>query len=340
MKISAHPGNVSRYKTALGVTRAVRAYLDARGYLELDLPVLSPSLIPEGYLEVFETEFRYMDTREKLYLTPSPELFIKRLLAGRGNGTEGIGNCYYLGKSFRNSEPNSPKHFPEFTMLEFYKVGASYEDIAAEVLGLLRSICKSVYGTEERFEYGGTKISLERWEEMTIVECFEHYAGIDGDTLFDHDAFARSAAEKGYVTEGYGYEELFSQIYAQEIEPHLGKNGFPTILYDYPKEFAALSKPNPDGKTAQRFEFYIDGVELGNCYSELTDWKEQETRFANERKARKESGKTDHPVDTGFIDALKTGLPDCSGIAIGMDRLQMMFANAESIEETKLLSVG
>lgn len=333
MMIKTYPNNLNHYKLKLAVEQATHDYLQSHGYLNIDLPVMSPALIPEGYLEVFETEFRYMDKREKLYLTPSPELFLKRLIV------EGIGDCYYLGKSYRNSEPNSSKHYPEFTMLEFYKVGATYLDIADEVLNLLRSIAKKVYGKDDAIIYQGKTVSLEKWEKFTIAEAFNKYANITEDELFDHAKFAARAKQKGYVTSGFGYEDLFSQIYTQEIEPHLGTNGFPTLLYDYPKEFASLAKPNPDGKTAARFEFYIAGLELGNCYGELTDWQEQELRFKNEQQIRHESGKIEHPIDAGFIESLKKGLPECSGIAIGMERLAMIFANVDKLELLKLIVI-
>jgi elongation factor P--beta-lysine ligase len=149
----------------------------------------------------------------------------------------------------------------------------------------------------------------------------------------------KKSEEKGYSTNGASYEDLFSQIYVQEVEPHLGTNGYPTLLYDYPKEFAALAKLNPDGKTAQRFEFYIEGVELGDCYSELTDWKEQDMRFKEEMKKRQESGKIEHPVDQGFIEALQHGLEPCAGIAVGFERLAMIFADVTSIDQLKLIQI-
>lgn len=332
MKISTSIQHLDAYKKYVQVVKTIEQYLDSHGYLKLDLPVLSPALIPESYLEIFETEFRYMDQREKLYLTPSPELFIKRLL------TEGVGDCYYLGKSFRNSEPNSPKHVPEFTMLEMYKVGRDYKYMAQEVLSMLRSISQALYGKNEII-YSGKTISLESWEEFTIAEVFEKYADILAEELFDTEKFMNKAQEKGYVIDGFSYEDLWSQIYAQEIEPHLGTNGKPTVLFDYPVVFAALSTPNKDGKTAQRFEFYIEGVELGNCYSELTDAHLQDIRLKEEYEARKKSGKIDHPVDTGFVDALKKGMPASTGIAIGVDRLGMVMTDTQDIDSLKLLTI-
>lgn len=332
MKIQTTVENLPAYKKALQVKSAIHEFLQSKNYLEIDLPVLSPALTPESYLEVFETEFRYFKERKKLYLVPSPELFLKRLLS------YGIGSCYYLNKAFRNSEPNSHLHSSEFTMLEYYKTKASYMDIADELLALLRYIARKLFG-KEKITYKGKKISLRQWEKVSISQAFFTYAAIDEDVLFDHHRFIQRAQEKGYAIKSFSYENLFSQIYVQEIEPHLGTNGYPTLIYDYPKEFAALAKLNPDKKTAQRFEFYIAGIELGDCYTELTDWKEQQERFTSEQNMRIQSGKIIHPVDKGFIETLQYGLVDCAGIAIGFERLAMIFADATSIQELKLINI-
>lgn len=312
---------------------AVHEFMNRKGYLNVDLPLLSPALIPESYLEVFQTDFTYLDKSEKLFLTPSPELFLKRLLAF------GVGDCYFLGKAFRNREPNSERHTPEFSMLEYYKTKADYMDIAEELLQLLRFINLRVNGSKMEINYQGKKISLLRWEKMTVSEAFQKYAGIDEREMFDHEAFVAKAEKKGYRTTGFSYEDIWSQIYTQEVEKNLGSHGYPTLIYNYPKEFAALAKLNKDGKTAQRFEFYIAGVELGDCYTELTDWKEQEDRFNEEYKKRKAAKKISHPIDKGFIEALQYGLADCAGIAIGFDRLSMIYANVTSIDDLKLISI-
>ncbi|MFA6017408.1 MAG: amino acid--tRNA ligase-related protein [Patescibacteria group bacterium] len=317
MKIQTAVKNLDNYKIYLQVEKAVNEFLEKNNYLKVDLPVLSPALIPESYLEVFETEFKFLGKKEKLYLTPSPELFLKRLLAF------GVGDCYYLGKSFRNADPPASLHSYEFAMLEFYKMNANYMDIAEEVLKILRYINKKV---KNKF------VSFKKWEKISITEAFAKYSHISEKELFDHKLFTKKAQQKGYKTKKFSYENLWSQIYSQEIEPHLGKNGFPTLIYDYPKEFAALAKLNTDGRTTQRFEFYINGIELGDCYTELTDWKEQELRFKSE-------GKVIHPIDKGYIEALKYGLRDCSGIAIGLERLAMIFANVKSIDELKLINI-
>ena len=225
-------------------------------------------------------------------------------------------------------------------------------DIADELLGLLRFISNRLKSQKPKvkitdknskfknqFLYQNNLISLQRWEKLTVAEAFKKYAHISESELFSHADFIDKAKKKGYKVEGFTYEDVWSQMYTQEVEPHLGMNGYPAIIYDYPKEFAALAKLNPDGKTAQRFEFYIAGLELGDCYTELTDWKEQEKRFAEEDEKRKKSGKIIHPIDKGFIEALKHGLTDCAGIAIGFDRLAMIFSDTTSIDELKLISI-
>lgn len=332
MKIKTTTENLPSYQTYRQVEDTVNTYLQTQGYLKVDLPVLSPALIPESYLEVFQTEFKYFKKKQKLYLTPSPELFLKRLLVA------GVKRCYYLGKSFRNSEPSSPLHKMEFTMLELYKVGAYYLDIATEVLTMLQQISLKIFGAEV-FNYLGKKVDLKRWERFTVAEAFERFAKIKQSDLFDREIFLKRALQKKYRVDGFSYEDVFSQIYVQEIEPNLGTRGFPSLIYNFPKEFAALAKLNSDSKTAQRFEFYIAGIELGDCYTELNDWKEQENRFQVETNKRKKAEKIPYPIDKGFIKALKYGLPKCAGIAIGFDRLAMIFANQNSINKLKLITI-
>ncbi len=329
---------MKNYKIYQQVEQAVHEFMRKKGYLKLDLPVLSPALIPESYLEVFETEFRYFDKREKLYLTPSPELFLKRLLAN------GVGDCYYLGKAFRNSEPNSDYHLAEYTMLEYYRVGFNYLQLADEILEMMRFITvetsrRDVSTKNYQIVYQGKKISFEKWEKFTVAEAFEKFAHISVKELFDNPLFMKRAEEKGYKVKGFTYQDVFSQIISQEIEPRLGKNGRPTLLYDYPKEMSSLAKLSKDGKTAKRVEFYIDGIEIGGFCEELDDWQEQNERFKKENLKRKKEKKIKHSIDKGFIEALKYGLPDCTGAGIGFERLAMIFADVKSINQLKLINV-
>lgn len=333
MKIQSNLQNLDNYKRFLIVKNTIKEYFDTNKYLELELPVMSPSLIPESYIEIFKTQFNYFDRTQDLYLTSSPELFMKRLIS------EGIGNCYYLGKSFRNSEPNSDKHSPEFIMLEFYKVPATYLDIEQVMLELLQFLSKKMNNSLS-FNYKNHQISVEKFERLSVTEAFKKFAEINEETLLAESLFMKAAQKKGYKTDEFSYEDVFSQIYTQEIEPKLGMNGYPTIIYDYPIAFAPLCKPNADGKTAQRFELYITGIELGNCYNELTDWKILEDRFKKEANLRREKIMIEHEIDYGFIESMKRDLPPYSGIAVGIERLAMIFTNTESLEKLKLISLG
>lgn len=329
MHIVTHPENLKHHIVVQKLKRKTREFLDSMGLLEVDLPVLSPALVPESYLEVFQTTFILGNYKKNLYLTPSPELFLKRLLV------HDVGDVYYLGKSFRNSDPTSTLHSFEFTMLELYQMGRTYLDIADTVLGLLNHLSQ-----HKEIAYKGKTLSLEKWEKISVAEAFQTYAHIQKETLFSHKEFLKAAQKKGYTTDGFTYEDVWSQMYTQEIESHLGMNGFPTLLYDYPKEFAALARLNPDGQTAQRFEFYMFGIELGDCYTELTDWKEQQERFIEEQKKREQSNRITHPIDKGFIQALQYGLKPCAGIAIGFDRLATIFANVSSLEDTQVITIS
>ena len=345
MKIETKVENLKNYKIYLQVEEAVHEFFKKKGYLKTDLPVLSPALIPESYLEVFETEFNYFKRREKLYLTPSPELFLKRLLVA------GVGNCYYLGKAFRNNEPNSSWHHPEFTMLEFYKVGVDYLELADEVLALLKFISERVIASKakqsQKKEITSSPlaprddriISFDRWEKYSVAQAFKKFASISDKELFDEKLFIKKAKSKGYKIANASYEDLFSQILAAEVEPKLGKNGRPTLLFDYPRQLASLAKLSKDKKTAERCEFYIDGLEVGGFCTELNDFKEQEKRFLSEALKRKKNKMISHTIDKGFIEALKYGLPDCTGVGIGFERLVMVFANVDSIDKLKLINI-
>jgi len=206
MEIKTTTKNLDNYKIYLQVEEAVHEFMEKNKYLKIDLPVLSPALIPESYLQVFETDFKFLDKKEKLYLIPSPELFLKRLLA------YGVGDCYYLGKSFRNADPPATLHSYEFVMLEFYKMDADYMGIADVVLKLLQSISRKLqvtsYKLQNKIIYKGKKISFEKWEKITVQKAFKKYAGISEKELFNHKLFIEKAKEKGYSIKTSTYEDL------------------------------------------------------------------------------------------------------------------------------------
>lgn len=228
-------------------------------------------------------------------------------------------------------ETQSHTHNPEFTILEWYRVGANYMDIMKDCEELLLSIAGG-----NTLTYQGKKIGISApWERITVATAFKKYAGIDFDAFLNEKEARVIAAKKKYNVELHTtWEELYNQIFLNEIEPHLGQ-GKPTIVYEFPGELAALAKKKAsDPRVAERFEFYIAGLELGDAYSELTDPVEQEARFNTELAEVKRLGKTSYEYDQDFLEALKVGLPTCSGIAVGVDRLVMLFADTTNIADT------
>lgn len=302
-----------------------RNFFIKQGFREVETPVLKPSLIPESYLEVFKTDLLDRNRQGRtVYLSTSPESSLKKLLSG------GIGNCFEVSRCFRNTETQSKLHNPEFTMIEWYRVGATYEDIMSDCEQWLQALGGNI------IFYNGRKINISPpWERISVSQAFRKYAHIDLEDVLTPAKMFNTARKKGYqVDPNSTWEQLFNQIYLNEIEKHLGTHGKPTIIYDYPSTLAALSRLKADDpRFAERFEFYIGGLELGDCYTELTDPKEQKKRFQHEQSARKQLGKTAIREDNEFIEALKAGLPPCAGIAVGLDRLAMLFTDSASIDE-------
>lgn len=333
-----------RYFVRERVLRAVRLFFEGQKFHEVETPILIGFPPAESYLEVFESTLLDRNrNKTPVYLSTSPEVPLKKLLVA------GIGNCFSVTKSFRNMETDSDTHNPEFTILEWYRVGATYTDImkdCEELLlfintYLLRSQEKSDERTTKELVYQHAHVDLSKpWERITVAEAFSKWAGISFDQFLHFDVAKKIALKKGYSVEPETtWEELFNQIFLNEIEPHLGK-GKPTILYEFPAAMGALArKKDGDARFADRFEFYIEGLELGDCYGELTDWKEQERRFDEELIAIEKAGRTAYQYDHNFIDALKAGMPECSGIAVGIDRLIMLFADTKRIQDTLFFSI-
>jgi len=318
------------------VTGAIRSFFVEQGYKELEVPLLAAALPQESYLEVFATELKTPEGQSfPAYLTTSPESFLKRLLAA------GWGSCFCLTRSFRNQESWGCWHNPEFTLLEWYQVGANYKDLMSETEALVR-VCQQAAGRvrglapDSAWQYQGQPVSLgAAWERLSVAEAFTRYAHLDLTACLDEQAMRQEAAKKGFLVDlSTTWEQLFHQIFLNEVEPHLGAER-PTILYDYPPALAALAKTKAEPPHwAERFEVYVAGIELGDCYSELTNAQEMARRFAKEKEARRSQGKVDHPTDKALVEAVKNGLPECSGMALGVDRLVMLLADADDIAKT------
>jgi len=320
----------NRYFIRENVINAVRSFFAGKQFHEVETPILLAHPAAESYLDIFETKL--LDRKRQgtpAYLSTSPELALKKLIVA------GIGNCFSITKSFRNMETDSYTHNPEFSILEWYRVGATYTSLMEDCQQLVLAINHAL-GNENTLTYQGVTFNLaEPWEKITVKEAFQKWAGIDFDEFLDDKKAREIAVKKGYTVEAKNtWEELYDQIYLNEIEPHLGKSK-PTIIYEFPGCLAALSKKKTDNPNyAERFEWYIGGLELGDCYTELTNWKEQQDRFDFELTEIDRLGKTKYDYDHDFIDALKTGMPDTSGIAVGLDRLIMLFTDTTHIADT------
>ena len=304
-RIKNDPKLMDKYLIREKVIDTIRAFFKDQTFHEVFTPILVPIPSIEPNLEVFQTELRTSKgLKRQGFLIMSPEFSIKKLLAA------GIGDCFEITKCFRNEEEISSLHNPEFTMLEWYRVGANYQDIMRDFENLFLKIVG-----KDKLSYQGEIYDLTLpWPRISFKEAFAKFAGPKIEDVKDED---------------------FYQIFFNEIEPKLRKSGRPAIIYDYPISQAALARPKTSNpKFAERFEVFLAGVELGNCFSELTNAGEQKKRFERDLAERKWQGKTEYPIDEDLIEALKEGLPEVSGIAVGVDRLVMLAANVSSISET------
>jgi lysyl-tRNA synthetase class 2 len=293
-----------------GIIRKVRAFFDGKNYLEVDTPLLSPDLIPESCLETFETR-RLMPGGaggKSLWLVPSPEIWMKKLIAKDKT------NMYQICKCFRNGESAGRLHSPEFTMLEYYTMDADYLD--------------SLALTEELF--AGLLPQGVRFQRLRVAEAFGRWAGFD---LFD------AAGKKGAMEAearrlglepmpGLDIPALYDLIFIHAVEPELRSLGL-TALLDYPAFVPCLARKK--GKTVERWELYAAGIELANCFSEETDPKEVRRFFESETAAKEKSALVRHNVDPDYWKIFQ-GFPRCSGVALGLDRLVMLVTGRSSID--------
>lgn len=335
-KLKTNPKLWDRYFVREKVIKTIRKYFDQNGFHEVETPIVIGHPPAESYLDVFETTLLDRHRHQiPAYLSTSPEVPLKKLIVA------GIGNCYSLTKSFRNTEMQSVRHNPEFTILEWYRVGVDYTAIMDDCEQLVLSMLQSL-SDDHVLHYQGASIPMAPpWDRMTVAQSFARYANVNLDEFFDEETAKRIAINKGYTVEAdTTWEQLYNQIFLNEVEPKLGFDK-PLILYEFPGSMAALSKKKEgDPRYAQRFEFYVAGLELGDCYTELTDWKEQESRFDRELVELKRLGKTKYEYDHDFIEAMKVGLPDCAGVAVGVDRLIMLFTDTTDIADTLFFPVG
>lgn len=335
--------------------RAVREYFDGQGFWEVETPILQVCPVMDTHIHGFATDMKGVDLQYQrtLYLHTSPEFAMKKLLVA------GLPKIYQICHVFRNAE-DSARHSPEFTMIEWYRAEADYRPIMEDCKGLLRHCAKAI-GIEEYRHRDKKCDPFKEWQEITVVEAFRKYAGLNlEDFLSPHpsalcaDSLSPRERAGPAKREGEGtderfrnavsslglhtspddrWDDLFFRVMGEKIEPHLGM-GAPTLLCDYPVSMASLSRRKPgDPRYAERFEMYVCGIELCNAFSELTDADEQRARFAEEMDNKEKIYGERYPVDDDFIAALEHGMPESGGNAIGLDRLAMLASGADDIAQ-------
>ncbi len=314
------------------VQAALRSHFDSRDFVEVDTAALQVSPGNETHLHAFATQALTIDGRSApLYLHTSPEFAAKKLLAA------GESRIFTFAHVYRNRE-RGPLHHPEFTMLEWYRVGEPYEQLMADCADML-GLAAETTGTT-RFSFRGMEIDpFAEPERLTLAEAFDRFAGIEllssvdasGET--DRGLLAEAVRGAGMrVADDDGWADLFSKVLVERIEPHLGRDRA-TILCEYPVCEAALARPSArDGRVAERFELYACGVELANAFGELTDAGEQRRRFEHEMAEKARIYGETYPIDEDFLGALET-MPEASGAALGFDRLAMLATGAARIDQ-------
>lgn len=275
------------------IIQELRDFFISRGYLEVETPNRIPANAPEPHIDVVASGVWALHT--------SPELAMKRLLAA------GYEQLFQICRVWRDGE-RGQHHLPEFTLLEWYRTGVDYHALMTECMELLFVLVPEGMLTRQ-----GRKIDLSMpWQRLTVAEAFSEYASM---------SLSESLAEN-----------RFEEILTGDVEPHLGKDR-PTFLIEYPVSLAALARTKPgEPLVAERFELYIDGLEVANAFSELTDPAEQRSRFAAAEKLRRSGGKAPYPLPENFLTELET-MPESSGIAMGLDRLIMLLTDSVSISD-------
>lgn len=307
------------------IIKAIRAFLDNRGFLEVDTPLLNT--IPGGAAaKPFITHHNTLDI--DLYLRIAPELYLKRLIVG------GLEKVYEMGRMFRN-EGMSVKHNPEFTLMEVYEAYTDYKGMMDLTESLVSTVANEVMGTT-KIAYQGEEIDLTPpWNRMTMMEAVKKYTGIDFAEI-KSDEEARNIAKekkvhmKGELTKG----EIMNLMFEEFVEEHLVQ---PTFILDYPVEVSPLTKRKPDEPSlTERFELFITSREMANAYSELNDPIDQKDRFVNQVKKREAGDEEANMMDEDFILSLEYGMPPTGGLGIGIDRLIMLLTDSYSIRDVLL----
>ena len=303
----------------------IRSYLDSKGFLEVDTPILLPLEIGAN-ARPFVTHHNTLDI--DMYLRVETELYLKRLIVG------GMHKVYEVGRIFRN-EGMDTKHNPEFTSIELYQAFTDYYGMMDLVEELYKMLATEVCGSTT-ITYQGNEIDMAKWERLTMVEAVKKYSGVDyNDWTCDEDARADAKRLHVEVPENATRGTVLVELFDAFVEDKLIQ---PTFIYDYPVENSPLAKRKPENPLfTERFEYFINCTEFGNAFSELNDPIDQKERFEKQVEAkRKEEPNCNAEVDYDYVTALEYGLPPTGGLGFGVDRLVMLLTDSASIRDVLL----
>jgi lysyl-tRNA synthetase, class II len=313
------------FRTRAKIVKALREFLDSRGFLEVETPVLQP-LYGGAAARPFITHHNQLD--QDLYLRISFELYLKRLLVG------GFERVYEIGRDFRN-EGVSFKHNPEFTQLEFYMAYADFNAVMNLTEEMIRYVAQQVLPNGVTHFRGHSVDLTQPWQRMTMRDAILKYTGLDYTQYPDMETLADAIESRGLTLGGIKTRgKLIDGLVGDYVEKNLVQ---PTFLYDYPRDISPLAKSKAgDPTTVERFEGFIGGVELLNAFSELNDPLDQEQRFVEEGIGAQMGDDEANPLDEDYLRAMRYGMPPNGGFGMGIDRLTMIFTNNDSIREVIL----
>jgi lysyl-tRNA synthetase class 2 len=312
------------FQTRARLITYLRNFLDARGYIEVETPVMQP-IYGGALARPFATHYSALDAQ--FYLRIATELYLKRCIVG------GLDRVYEIGKDFRN-EGIDREHNPEFTMLEFYQAYADYTDIMQLVEEMLHGLVVDLYRSSEIERFGTVLDFKPPWSRFEYTRLVREHAGVDLKTAEDPVLRATLANRDIENLDGIPRTKLIDELFKHFVEPQLVQ---PTFVLDYPIEISPLAKPKRGDPTlAERFELFIQGRELANAFSELNDPDDQLARFQAQSAARAAGDEEAHQIDEDYVRALEYGMPPTGGCGIGIDRLVMLLTESPSIRDVIL----
>lgn len=320
LDLVADPSIRKVFETRSKIIREFRRFLDARGFLEVETPVLQP-VYGGAAAHPFSTHHRALDM--KLYMKISPEIYLKRLVVG------GFEKVYEVAKNFRN-EGIDRSHNPEFTMLEYYEAYTDYNYQMKQFEEVIAHVAKAVTGSM-KVTYQGKEVDFTPpWRRLTVYDGIKEYAGIDPETISEKDLFKKIKEWGSSLEKPSTKGEMLMEAFDLKVEEHLWQ---PTFIMDHPVEISPLTKMHRSKPgLVERFEPVCAGMEIGNAYTELNDPEDQLTRL-KEQEAKRKTDEEAHPMDEDFIHAVDLGMPPTGGVGIGIERIVMLLTDQHSIRD-------